>query len=48
MAKLSFYPIDATYKVIDGKPVIHLYGRTQDGKQVCVTDDSFEPYFCSL
>ena len=40
-----FYPLDTAYKVIDGKPVIHLFGRTQDNKQVCVLYDSFEPYF---
>ena len=43
--KIQFYPIDATYKVIDEKPVIHLFGRTIDNQQVCVLYDSFEPYF---
>jgi len=42
---LSFYPVDITYEVKDGKPIIKLFGRTTDGKQVCVLDDSFEPYF---
>ena len=43
--KIQFFPIDVTYKVIDEKPVIHLFGRTSDDKQICVLYDSFEPYF---
>lgn len=43
--KIQFFPLDVTYKVINNKAVIHLYGRTVDGKQICVTDDNFEPYF---
>ncbi|MBL7054915.1 ribonuclease H-like domain-containing protein [Candidatus Woesearchaeota archaeon] len=43
--KIQFYPLDVTYKVIDGKPVIHLFGRTTDNKQILILDDSFEPYF---
>lgn len=42
---LRFYLLEADYKVINDKAVIHLYGRTMDGKQVCVLDESFEPYF---
>jgi len=45
MDKIRFYPLDVMYKVIDGKPVIHLFGRTSDNKQICVLYDSFEPYF---
>ena len=43
--KIRFFPLDIAYKVIDNKPVIHLYGRTENGPQICVLDDSFEPYF---
>ena len=43
--KIRFFPLDVTYKVIDNKPVIHLYGRIENGPQICVLDDSFEPYF---
>ena len=43
--KIRFYPLDASYKVLDGKAVIHLFGKTADGKQVCVLDGSFSPYF---
>ena len=45
MAKIMFYLLDITYKVKNGKPVIYMFGRTADGKQVCVIDDSFRPYF---
>jgi len=45
MAKIKFYPIEVIYKVIEGKPVIHLFGKTIDGKQICVLYDGFEPYF---
>ena len=43
--KVQFYLMDLTYKVTGGKPQIYLFGRTIDGKQICVTDDSFLPYF---
>jgi DNA polymerase I len=43
--KIRFFPLDVTYKVIDEKPVIHLFGRTIDNKQICILYDSFEPYF---
>lgn len=43
--KIQFFPLDITYKVIDGKPVIYLFGRTVDGRQVLILDDTFEPYF---
>ena len=42
---ISFFPLDATYKVIEGKAVISLFGRTPDGKQLNVLDSNFEPYF---
>ncbi|MCH7902776.1 ribonuclease H-like domain-containing protein, partial [archaeon] len=43
--KIRFFPLDVMYKVIDNKPVIHLFGKTQDNKQICVLYDSFQPYF---
>src|SRR3989338_11288125 len=43
--KMQFFPLDAAYKVVDGKAVISLYGRAADGRQVCVLDANFEPYF---
>ena len=43
--KIRFFPMYITYKVIGDRAVIFLFGRTIDGKQICVTDSSFEPYF---
>src|SRR3989338_2363041 len=43
--KIHFFPTDATYKVVDGKAAINLYGKTIDGKQICILDKNFEPYF---
>ncbi len=43
--KTSFYPTDINYTVKNGKPIIQLYGRTVDAKQICVLDEQFEPYF---
>ncbi|MAH33513.1 hypothetical protein CL615_03915 [archaeon] len=42
--KIRFFPMDVIYKIIDDKPVIHLFGKTIDNKQVCVLYDKFEPY----
>ncbi|MBI1935978.1 hypothetical protein HYS31_06065 [Candidatus Woesearchaeota archaeon] len=42
---LQFFPLDVLYKITDGKAVVHLYSKTPDGRQVCVTDSNFEPYF---
>ncbi len=43
--KIQFFPLDATYKIQDGKAVINLYGRASDGRQLSILDSSFEPYF---
>ena len=45
MVEIQFYPIDVSYSVEQGKAVINLFGRTTDGKQVCIQDNNFEPYF---
>ena len=42
--KIRFFPMDVIYKIIDDKPVIHLFGKTEDNKQICVLYDKFEPY----
>lgn len=43
--KIQFFPLDATYKVTEGKAAIVLFGKTIDGKQISVIDSNFEPYF---
>ena len=43
--KIVFFPLDITYKIENNKAAIYLFGRTADDKQICVIDDTFEPYF---
>jgi len=43
--KVTFFPLDVTYKIENNKAVIYLFGRTTDGKQICLVDENFEPYF---
>ena len=44
MHKIQFYPFDFSYKIIDGRTVMYIYGRTEDGKKICVKDKNFLPY----
>ncbi|MBW2989517.1 DNA-directed DNA polymerase [Candidatus Woesearchaeota archaeon] len=46
--KAVFFPLDITYKVENGKAMILLFGRTAGNKQICVVDNSFEPYFYAI
>ncbi|MEA2037174.1 MAG: DNA-directed DNA polymerase [Nanoarchaeota archaeon] len=43
--KVTFFPLDITYRIINNKAVIYLFGKTTDKKQICVIDENFEPYF---
>ncbi len=43
--KIQFYMIDAKYKAVNNVPVVQLFGKTPDGEQIMVQDDSFRPYF---
>jgi len=43
--QIEFYPTDVQYTVKDGRPVVQLFGRRVDGTQICVIDETFEPYF---
>jgi len=44
MAQISFFTLDITYKEIDNKAVIFLFGKTAKNEQVCVIDQNFLPY----
>jgi DNA polymerase, archaea type len=44
---MEFYLTDMTYQVIDNKPVILLFGKSNN-KQICLLDYSFEPYFYAI
>ena len=41
---VQFFPMDVVYKVVEGKAVINLYGKTADSGRIVVLD-AFEPYF---
>ena len=46
MVKLQFYPVDFSYETnASGKAIIQIFGRTFDGKKICVFDSNFYPYF---
>jgi len=42
---IDFYPLDATYRIVDGKAAIILFGKASDGNQISIVDNNFEPYF---
>src|SRR3989338_1024198 len=45
MPAIQFYPVEITYKIVNNKAIIYLFGRTANNEQVCVVDNNFEPYF---
>lgn len=45
MVSIEFYPIDITYRVVEGKAMVVMWGVSTDGRRVCVQDHDFEPYF---
>src|SRR3989344_5909629 len=49
MTLVHFYPIDIDYITgTSGAAVIRIFGKTPDGKRICVYDDTFQPYFYVL
>lgn len=45
MGEYNFCLLDVDYVLVDEKPVIRIFGRTDDGKSIIAFDRSFEPYF---
>ncbi len=43
--KIQFFPLDFTYKVIDGRPEVLIFGKTISDDPICVVDRTFVPYF---
>ncbi len=41
---MQFQILDADY-VVNGKPIVRLYGRTEKGNPICAIYDKFLPYF---
>jgi len=46
--KITFQLLDSDYILLNNKPVIRLFGRTEDGKSITVFYDKFSPYFYVL
>lgn len=44
MGSLSFCPVEISYCVVDGSPVVEVFGRDGSGESVVVLDYSFVPY----
>ncbi len=42
--QLTFQLLDADY-ILNAKPIIRLFGKTESGNPVCVFYDKFLPYF---
>ncbi|MFO7872119.1 MAG: DNA-directed DNA polymerase [Candidatus Undinarchaeales archaeon] len=45
MGEYNFCLLDVDYIIIDEKPVIRMFGRTDKGESVVAFDRTFEPYF---
>lgn len=45
---MEFYPISLTYKTVNEKARVLIFGRTVSGEQICAIDENFEPYFWVL
>src|SRR3989442_11956419 len=39
------FVLQPTYRLESGRPVVHLYGRLEDGRSFLVRDDRQVPYF---
>ena len=43
--EVKFYLIDIDYFLDDGKSVVRLWGKTEEGKNVVILDKRLYPYF---
>ncbi len=41
----TFYPVEVSYTLKNGKPVVQIFGRDETGKQVTLLDDRYTPHF---
>lgn len=49
MTSIDFFPITINSETTQtGKEIIEIFGKTTNGKRICVTDDSFQNYFWVL
>ncbi len=40
--------IDADYKVLNNRPIVRIFGRSKDGKSVCVFSKGYLPHFYAI
>ena len=45
MVVVEFFPIDLKYKIVNNRTHTYIFGKTFDGKRVCVIDRETLPYF---
>jgi DNA polymerase I len=43
--KVQLQVLDCDYKMLRGKPLIRIYGKTESGEPIVVFFDKFLPYF---
>jgi len=48
MPTIRFYPFDVTYREVNDRPLVYLFGTTDKGDRVCVIDNKFRPYFYAV
>ncbi len=48
MSEIIFSPVYVNYKIVNEKPRVYLFGRTDDDMQIAIVDDSFKPYFTAV
>ena len=44
MERLGIFPFDVDYTVVDGEPIVRIFGLTDKGDRRIIYDQSFEPY----
>lgn len=42
---IQFYPLDFSYRMLNGIPAVLIFARTVDGKKICLVDEGMLPYF---
>jgi len=48
MPKYTFCLLSVDYTVVEGQPVVRMFGRTDKGKSIVAFDKAVEPYFYAL
>ncbi len=46
--KLQFYPLDIDSIDYEGSSAVRIFGRTKEGKRICIIDNTFKPYFYAI